>query len=211
MLQTEQNDTPASAEPQADTHSITGVIERTQTATGGDKTSLREVLEALGQVSHSGVLLVPAILIVSPLSGIPGASSVAGIIIALVSAQMVFGKKHLWLPRWVLNLKVDSRKFDAAIEKLKRPAHFIDRHTHERLPFLVKRPMRIVIQVVCLLCGAVMPLLEFVPFSSSILGAAVSFFAIALVVRDGLLALFGLAFVAGAGALAVNVLLAASG
>ena len=54
-----------------------------------------------------------------------------------------------------------------------------------------------------------MPFLELVPFTSSLLGLAVTLLSLALLVRDGLLVLFGLAAVAGAvGLLSYLVLLA---
>jgi hypothetical protein len=51
--------------------------------------------------------------------------------------------------------------------------------------------MRKWIQAMCLICGLSMPFLELVPFSSSILGMAVLFFATSLITRDGLFVLFG--------------------
>ena len=43
-------------------------------------------------------LMLPALLVVSPLSSIPLFSSACGLIIALISVQMVLHQHKLWLP-----------------------------------------------------------------------------------------------------------------
>lgn len=182
---------------ETESHSIIETLDRTRDAAAGEKTSVEAIVEALGHVSYGAVILVPALLVITPLSGIPGLSSVVGIIIALVSAQMLAGRRHLWLPRWILARQIDSESLRKALGYLEAPASFIDRHTRPRLSVLVRPPTRSVLQATCMICGLAMPFLELVPFSSSILGAAVSFFAIALVVRDGIFAAIGLLFLGG--------------
>jgi hypothetical protein len=73
----------------------------------------------------------------------------------------------------------------------------LDRITRHRLRWFVRRPLVLVPQVLCLLCGLAMPVLELVPLTSSILGAAVVCFAIALVAGDGLFALGGTTVIGG--------------
>ncbi len=187
-------------------YSIVEILDRTREAAGSDKTSVRQAVESLGHVSHSALVLLPAILVVTPLSGIPGVSSVAGLIIGLISLQGVLGRNYLWLPEWILQREIDTGKLEKSLGYLRWPARFVDRHTERRLLFLVRPPARKALQAACMLCGFAMPFLELVPFSSSILAAAVSFFATALVADDGLLAITGLMFVAAAGTTIVFVL-----
>ena len=66
---------------------------------------------------------------------------------------------------------------------------WLDAHTGKRLSVLVRPPMDRLLHLACVLCGIAMPVLELVPFTSSILGAAVVLLAMTLLVRDGLLAL----------------------
>jgi hypothetical protein len=77
------------------------------------------------------------------------------------------------------------------VEWTRRPAEWVDRHTGKRLTMLVRPPMDRLIYLACALCGAAMPLLELVPFSSSLLGAAVVLLSLTVLARDGLLALAG--------------------
>ena len=64
--------------------------------------------------------------------------------------------------------------------------------------FLFHRPFISILRGICAICGALMPFLEIVPFSSSLLGAVVSILAIAMLIRDGRLALIALLGLCGA-------------
>ena len=50
----------------------------------------------------------------------------------------------------------------------------------------------------CAIVAAATPLMEVVPFSANIAGVAITTFGLALIAADGLLALFSIAFSAGA-------------
>lgn len=178
--------------------SVTDVLEQVQEAGALDTVEVSQLVEALGKASFGPLLLVPALIIVSPLSGIPGFPTVGGITIALIAGQMVFGRKSVWLPQWLLRRNIRGKSFDKAIDWLERPARFVDRITRPRLEVFVQPPFSIIPEMLCMLCGLLMPVLELVPLSSSILATAVTFFAVALIVRDGLVALVGILIFSGA-------------
>ncbi len=171
-----------------------------------DEAEVGKIVAATGSASFMPVMLLPALLVLSPASGIPGLPSVCGITIALVGVQMLLGRSHLWLPGWILRRRLNGPRTDKALAALARPAAWIDRHTGRRLPWLTKPPFDRVVLLVCILAGGVMPALELLPFTSSILGAAISVMTLGLLVRDGLLVLIGLGFVAGAVLLGVGLL-----
>ena len=68
---------------------------------GKDGLQVSELMDELGVKSIAAVLLAPSLALVSPLSGIPLFSSACGITIALISAQMLMGRNHLWLPSFL--------------------------------------------------------------------------------------------------------------
>lgn len=185
--------------------SISEVLQQVEAVGLDDKIELRELVAALGEASFGPLLLLPAVIIVSPLSGIPGLPTLGGITIVLISGQMVFGRHHLWLPEWLLARKIGRARFDRALDWLQRPARFVDGITRPRIEALVEPPFSIVPEIICMLCGLMMPFLEFVPFSSTILATAVTFFAVALIVRDGLLTLIGIVVFAAAAAMVIQL------
>lgn len=192
-------DATASSDADAPITSVRDLLDRLEAAAHDDRTAIRDVLEALGRVSFVPVLMAPALAVTSPLSGIPLFSSFAGITIALVAVQLLVGRDHLWLPGWITRRTVSTEGLCSAIKWLDRPARWIDRHTGRRLAALVAPPFDRLIYLLSALAGLAMPFLEILPFTSSILGAAVSLFALTLLVRDGLLALLGFVVLAAAG------------
>ncbi|MBW3097058.1 exopolysaccharide biosynthesis protein [Pseudohoeflea coraliihabitans] len=177
---------------------IRKIIEALHDAGEGDDIRVSEILDTAGEHSLVPVLLIPALLVVTPLSGVPGVSSAMGIAIALISAQLLIGRKHLWLPGWLMHRQVSRHKYQKALNWMDKPVAVLDSITARRLTVLVHRPMASILHLACLCCGLAMPMLELVPFSSSILGAAVSVMAIALLARDGLFATFAVLFIAAA-------------
>ncbi|TJZ92283.1 exopolysaccharide biosynthesis protein [Paracoccus gahaiensis] len=189
-----------------DDQTITGMTDRVREAASDETISVAQITAALGQDSLPPNLMIPALAVVSPLSGVPLFSSVCGMLIALISAQMLIGRDHVWLPGFLMRRKLGSARVRGALDWMRRPAAFLDRITSERLTVLVRRPIRWIIQGVCLCCGLAMPFLELIPFTSSLMGVVVSLLAFGLLARDGLFVLLGLLAIGGIAALVLTLL-----
>jgi hypothetical protein len=165
-----------------------------ETAQGRERVTLGDVVEAFGRRSFLPMLMVPALLVLSPLSGIPLFSSVCGITIALIAAQMLWpGRDHLWLPDRLMRQNISGARARKSVAQLGRIARRLDGLARDRLKWFVgHRPGRTLLEASCFVAGAAMPFFEIVPFTSSILGFAVLLMATALLTRDGIFALAGL-------------------
>ncbi len=166
---------------------------------GRDQVSVEAVVTNLGHVSQAGLMLLPALIATTPLSGIPGLTTICGLMIAIIAGQMVFGRKKLWLPRWILHRHVDADNLCDALDKSGGAVRFLDRHTHKRLRYFVRQPGTTVIKVACLICGLIMPFLELLPFTGSLMGGVVTLLSISLLTKDGVFAALGLSLLALAG------------
>ena len=182
-----------------DDETIQPLLEAAGNASKGHRTSIRKIVQSLGEHSLAPNLIFVALAVASPLSGIPLFSSICGIAIALISAQMLIGRDHIWLPSFVMSRQIDGDKLDRALKTLRRPARWLDRVTRPRLGFLVHGPVRKLTQALCLVCGLVMPFLEIVPFTSSFLGSVVALLAFGMLARDGLFTLIGILILASLG------------
>ncbi|SER75157.1 Uncharacterized conserved protein [Tranquillimonas rosea] len=186
MTATEQEERP---------HAVRGVVDRLDELSSSDVLSVREVVAAFGQTSFLPVMLIPALLVISPLSGIPLFSSFCGISIALIAGQMLARRRHLWLPDFIMRRRLDGARMHKAATWLGRIADWIDRLARPRLRVLTDPPVNALPQMLCVLCGLAMPFLELLPFSSSLLGTAVALIAAGFLSRDGLFVLVALLFV----------------
>lgn len=172
-------------------HPVEDVLDKTDALLEGRKDYLEvaELMDELGVQSIAAVLVAPSLALVSPLSGIPLFSSACGITIALISGQMLMGRRHLWLPDFLSRRTLSAEATQKATRRLRRVAAWLDRKFKKRFQSLLTPPFLRVIQVICLLCGLMMPVLEVLPFTSSILGAVVALLAVSMLTGDGLIAL----------------------
>ncbi|WP_170314573.1 exopolysaccharide biosynthesis protein [Aquibium carbonis] len=172
---------------------VESLVETVESAAEGDgDVSVEELVETIGGDALASLMLVPALIMVSPASGIPGLSTACATIVALAALQLAIGRHTLWLPGFLGNRRVARSKLDTATHWLQKPARFLDRLTGQRLAFLAARPFSIAPALLCVLIAFCVPFLELVPFSASIAGAAIGFIALGLVARDGVLIILGL-------------------
>lgn len=166
---------------------------RIEDAAQGEYVQVRNLVSAIGERSVLPLLLVPAMIAATPLSGIPGLTSLCGLTIALISAEMLMRADHVWLPDRIMRARADAGRVRQAMQKVRPWLNWLDGHTRNRLSFLFHRPVIFVPQVLCLLTGLAMPFLEIVPFSGSIASIGVTLLALSMLTRDGLFFLLALA------------------
>lgn len=164
-----------------------------------DRVSLGLVLEKMGRRSFGSALLTAGLVTLAPLIGdIPGVPTVMGILVVLTAGQMLFGRDRLWLPDRLLDRTVSRETLEVALRWLRPAARVLDRVIGPRFEAILAFGGGRAIAAVCFLIGAVMPLLEVIPFSASAAGILLTLLSLALVTRDGLLALATLTLAAAA-------------
>lgn len=162
--------------------------------------SLEDIVSEVGHRSFGPLLLIAGIITLLPIVGdIPGVPTLMAAFILLVAGQLLFGRRYFWLPKWLLKRDVSQHKMDKAMKWMRSPARFIDRLLKPRLTFLLEGGGVYAIAGACVLIALAMPAMEVVPFTANGAGLAITLFALALMARDGLLAL--LAFMATVGTL----------
>lgn len=181
--------------PQARPHHVRDVVEQLDALTSRDRVSVKDVVDAFGQTAFVPVMMVPALLVVSPLSGVPFVSTICGLTIALIAGQLLMRRTSLWLPPWLMRREMAGVQLHRGTSRMRTVGDWIDRRTRDRMGGLVSRRGRPVIYMLCLLSGMTMPFLEVVPFSSSMLGMAVLCLASAILAADGLFVAFALVFI----------------
>ena len=161
-----------------------------------ERISLDEVLDSIGTRSLGPLLLVAGLITLAPVIGdIPGVPTIIAILVLLVAGQLLFKREHLWLPKWLLKRSVSRQKMQKVLGWSRKPARFVDRYIHSRMPRLVEGKGQYLVALVCIVIALAMPLMEVIPFSANFAGLALAAFGLALIARDGALALVALAVV----------------
>ena len=179
--------------------SVEDVIgELDELASHNEKVRIGDVLDDFGGRSFGPFILIFALIEITPIGAIPGAPTVLASIIALVAVQMLFGKDHIWMPQFIQDRAVGSKKLHKAVTKLRGVAHWLDHHSRDRLGFFTEgKWLRFAAIAILMLCATVPPL-EVLPFASSAPMLAIAAIALALIVRDGLVMLAALLLAAAA-------------
>lgn len=178
-----------------------------ETTDDSDEVSLGEILLIAGPRSFGSLLLVTGVIILAPFVGdIPGVPTAMGLLVFLIAVQLLLQRNHFWFPDWMLNRSVDEEKIRKALEWLRPPAEFVDRFLRPRLNVFTEGPALFFIAGACILIAAVMPAMEFIPFSANAAGVALTAFGLSLIAHDGLLALMAFLFTAvSAGLVVYNI------
>ncbi|MFD2739701.1 exopolysaccharide biosynthesis protein [Sulfitobacter aestuarii] len=156
------------------------------------KVSIGDVTEALGGRGFGPLITLPALLVMTPLGGIPLVPSLMALLIALFALQVVAQRSRLWLPDWLERRSVDDGKIEKSVNKLRGAARWIDRHFGNRLEVLTRQPAPPVAACIVLLLCVFVPFAEMIPFAAILPMGAVALIGLALTLRDGVLMLLGM-------------------
>ncbi len=156
------------------------------------KTTIGTLLRAVGRRSFGTLLLVPALVLLSPISAVPGVPTSMGALVALTTGQLLLRRQEFWLPRWILCREVPELRLQQALRFLRPVARVVDRLLKPRLFWLTEGWPVYMLALVCLVLALCTTPLELVPGANTTIGAALTAFALALLAHDGLLAVLGL-------------------
>ncbi|WP_316015144.1 exopolysaccharide biosynthesis protein [Roseobacter sp. HKCCA0434] len=162
-------------------------------------TSVGDLVHSFEDRSLGAVLVVlSGILIIPFVGGIPGVPDVVATLILLFIFHSWFGSGGIWIPDFLEKKEIEREKLSGAVDKARPWAKRIDRLLKTRFKMFVNNAAaRTLISVICALLALSIYILGFVPFAMLPAAIAIMAFGLALLGRDGLLALIGYVFVAG--------------
>lgn len=168
--------------------------ERAETS---ETVSIESLMDAVGRRSFGPLILLIGILALSPLSGIPTIPSILGILVFLIAGQLVVGREQFWLPEKLLKRELPGKPMRKALEKAKPLGRFTDRILRPRLSMVTRHAGTSVIAIICAVIGLTMPPLEIVPFLATVAGVALTLFGLALISKDGVVAILAILLTCG--------------
>lgn len=169
--------------------------------------SIDTVQSLAGRGAFGPLILLPGLLAVSPLTGIPTVPTILGIIVAILSFQLMIGRDEIWLPERVRRARLNEERTRKALSFLRPIARQVDKVIKPRLSFATHAGMQRAAALICFLVAITMPPLEILPFLATTAGIVLTIFGLAITIRDGVLMIVGLCvFFGGLGGLAYVLL-----
>lgn len=153
----------------------------------GEQPSVDDIIEALGPRSFGMVLVMFGLPNLLPVPGLP---ILCGFIIGIIAFQMVLGKDHLVLPRWVGMKRVKRDDLARVVQRATPTLSAVERAMRPRIAALTDPPMQRLLGVI--LCILALALMAPIPFFGGIApGIAVILLGLGLAERDGIVILLG--------------------
>jgi hypothetical protein len=179
-----------------------------QIAADSDPTvTLGEIIHRLGHRAFGAMFFVFAAPNWLPLP--PRTSTFLGFPLVLMTPQIIFGVRGPWLPNFIDERPLKRRQLADAFQKLIPWLQRVEKVSRPRLTFLFGPVGDRVIALVCFLLSLILILP--IPLGNMAPAAAIAVFGLAMIQRDGILALaayaisalsFGLLFIGGKAAIA---------
>lgn len=183
-------------DPTSDSQTLSEAVESMARAGEGHRVSVRDLLQTLESRSAAPALLLPGVVLVSPLSGVPLVPSFCGLLIVTIALQLLVHRRCIRLPAVIERVSIRRGRAYKAFRRVAVPARRLDGLVKTRLRPMFRAPVYEAAIVLCLALGLCTPLTEVVPFSSTLVGTAVCLLALGLMAGDGVVLLVGVSVVA---------------
>lgn len=161
----------------------------------GEQVSIGLIQKIAGRRAAGPMLLLPALIVISPLSIVPGLPTMVGLNTILVAGQIALGRDRLWLPKWLKQRCIPAKYATKLLRFLAPVGKVADKIVKPRARLLTAAPLRRLGACICVGVGCVMPILEVIPFTSTWAASIIALYGLAITARDGFLALAWAAFV----------------
>jgi hypothetical protein len=161
-------------------------------ASSEDRTSVDDLLNAFGQRGFGPLILVFALIALSPIGAIPGASIVTGSIIILVAGQLLLNRNSPWVPARLRRVSVESGRVVSAMERIRPYLEKADTFIKARWQGLLDPPWFYAVPFLCVALAVTMYPLAIVPGGVAVPSSAIVFLSLGISSRDGLIIAIGL-------------------
>ena len=151
--------------------------------------SVGELMECFGGRAMGALLLIFGLFCILPLP--PGSTTLLGAPLVLLAPQLMFGAGAPWLPAKVRAQTIATADLKRGLPKVLRWLERAEALSRPRLLFLFSAWGQRIVGLVCTVLALVLILP--IPLGNMLPAASVSVLALALVQRDGVLAILGYA------------------
>ena len=183
--------------------SLSDVLRMLASDDSRERIFIGDLMEALGDRAIAALMFIFALPNVIPTP--PGTSSVLGLPLVFLSAQLAFGRKP-WLPAFISNRSMSLYDFRALVRRVIPPLTRAERLLRPRASWLVVPPMEYVAGLVCFVLSVILVLP--IPFGNMTPALAISLMALGIMECDGWWVLAGFVASVVSGVIVSGVLFA---
>jgi len=166
---------------------LSAVLRQLAAEPGRERVSVRDLFAALGDRALAALLFVFAVPNVLPSP--PGLSTVLGVPLLFLSAQLLLGHKA-WLPDFIARRSMARADFEVLMGRVLPGLERAEKLLKPRLSGLALPPMEYALGFICLMLAVILVLP--IPLGNNPPAFAIALIALGILERDGLWVLAGL-------------------
>ncbi len=149
--------------------------------------------EIVDKLKDKGLALLIAIIslpVALPIPTPPGFTTIFGVPMCILTAQMIYRLENPWLPQWLRNKTIKIETFRSFVVKSEPIFNKLSKFLKPRIPTILTESSERVIGILAFLCSlsVALPIL----LGNAIPSAAVFLMALGIMYKDGLIAIIGM-------------------
>jgi hypothetical protein len=166
----------------------------------GNHVNVGAVADSIEAPAFGILLLLPALIVILPISIIPGVSSLCAAVAVFAGCHIFFGREALWLPERVRNIYFNGNRMSLVLRKMNGVAKKMDRFSKPRFSFMTGGFAGKLASATVIILASATIVLGFIPLVDIFLMLPIVFFGLGSYTQDGLITGIGwLVLAVGAG------------
>ncbi len=156
------------------------------------KITLNHLLNKLQQKDNLFLIILLALLAITPISFIPGMTALFGLSIVFITGQILIGRNKIWLPTKIKNKQI-PHNISEGILKIMPYVKFIEKYIKKRAVFFSSRSIKyfFISFIFILSILLIIP----IPYLNFITSFAIILISIGLIEKDGFLLITAVFFI----------------
>jgi hypothetical protein len=169
---------------------VSEVVHRFGSEFPRDRLTLGDIIAVLDERAFGLLMIILGLPVALPTSAIPFVSTLFGVPLMIIAAQLMIGMDRPWLPAMLANRSMARSDFKSMADKAMPHLLRVERYLHARWAPLTGYIAERAIGGLCLFWALIVALP--IPGANQPPGIAIALFGIALLERDGLFVILGL-------------------
>lgn len=156
----------------------------------GERISFGEIVDKLKDKGLALLIAVLSFPIALPIPTPPGFTTIFGVPLCILTAQLIYRSEHPWLPLWLRKKTIKIETFRSFVEKSKPVFAKVAKFLKPRHPSMLTESSERIVGVLAFLCSVsvALPIL----FGNAVPSAAIFIMALGIMYRDGLSVIIGM-------------------
>lgn len=153
----------------------------------GNHVNVGDVADSIEAPAFGILLLLPALIVILPISIIPGVSSLCAAVAVFTACHILFGREVLWLPEKIRNIYFNGDRMTLILRKMNGVAKKLDRFSKPRFTFMTGGVAGKLVSAAVVILASATIILGFIPLVDIFLMLPIVFFGLGSYTRDGLI------------------------